>query len=293
MKIAFVDDLCHKKTGSTIFLEDILKKQFEVKRFWGNGFKKFDPQELNHINSFKPDIVLFFQRIPNIFVLNKLVCRNILFVPMHDQEIYYSFVERNLINFSLLLTKFLFRFKVLCFSRADYNVYSKWTEALSVQYYPKPKPKCNHYNKVFFWERENGIGLNKAKELVCGLDLIVKTKNVWLSKKEADALYKDCGIAIAPRLSEGIGHGFLELMANGICVIANDEATHNEYIENGYNGILYSGDNPKINLSDWKYLARNAKKSIENGFEDWKNDKEKIINWITYFDKPKDFWCLE
>jgi len=292
MKIAFVDDLCHKKTGSTDFFVDVLKKENKVERFWGNGFKKFDKQKLNHINSYNPNIVLFFQRIPNIFVLLKLKCKNILFVPMHDQEIYYSFVERNMINLSITLTNFLFNFKVLCFSNADAKYYNH-LDCLNVQYFPKPKPKCNHYKKVFFWERKNGIGLDFAKKLACDLELIVKYKDVWLSKKEADAFHKGCGIAIAPRLSEGIGHGFLELMAKGICVIANDEATHNEYIIDGYNGILYSKNNPIIDLSNWKYLARNSKMSIEVGYASWQLGKSRILNMIKYFDKSKEFWCLE
>ena len=46
-------------------------------------------------------------------------------------------------------------------------------------------------------------------------------------------------IYIASRPYEGIGMSFLEAMADGRCVVAHDNTTHNEYIEHGKNGFLF------------------------------------------------------
>ena len=40
--------------------------------------------------------------------------------------------------------------------------------------------------------------------------------------------------------AEGIGHAFLEAMAEGMVVVANDAPTHSEYISHGLNGLLFS-----------------------------------------------------
>ena len=39
---------------------------------------------------------------------------------------------------------------------------------------------------------------------------------------------------------------FLEAMAMGMCVVAENQPTANEYILSGQNGILYGGDQEKI-----------------------------------------------
>ncbi len=279
MRIAFVDDLCHKKTGSTEFLVDVLNKTNTVKRFWGNGFKKFDEKELEQINNWKPDLILFFQRIPNFLILNKFSCKNLVFVPMHDQEIHYSFIERSLLDFSLFMIKLFFRLRVLCFCNADSVRYNNF-DLLLVKYYPKPvKSRVVLKETVYFWERTNGIGLSLARKLVKKSKLVVKYKDVWLTKAENKLFAKDCGIYIAPRYSEGIGHSFLEQMARGICVIAFDAPIHNEYIAHGVNGILYNSDLP-VCFENWEKLGIQAKQSIVKGRKRWLKDVKKIVKWL-------------
>jgi len=283
MRIAFVDDLCHKKTGSTEFLVDVLNKTNIVKRFWGNGFKKFDEKELKQINGWKPDLILFFQRIPNFLILNKFNCKNLVFVPMHDQEIHYGFLERKLLDLSLFITKLFSRLRVLCFCNVDSVRYNSF-DLLLVKYYPKPiKSRIDLKETIYFWERENGIGLNDVMKLANGLTVTFKPKNVWLSKKEADKFGETCGIAIAPRKSEGIGHGFLELMARGVCVVAYDLPTHNEYIVNGFSGILFK-DFSYIDLKDWRRFGRNAFEEINKGHERWLIDIDNILEWVKIND---------
>lgn len=278
MKIAFIDDNCHKITDSTSFLVEVLQKEFKVKRFWGNGFKRFDDNEIDEINIYSPDILLFFQRIPNFLILNKFNCKNIIFVPMYDQEIYYSKLEKLLLKTSLFLSKRKFNIKILCFSEAV-SKYYKGYNCLNVKYYPKPNKKRNLKPKVYLWHRKDGVTLKQANKLSVGYLLKVKYKDLWLNKKDLELFSKDCGIAIASRYSEGIGMGFLELMAKGVCVVAFDLPTHNEYIINGFNGILFN-NRLEVDLSNWNRIGKMAYLSCVKGYASWELDKKEIVGFI-------------
>jgi glycosyltransferase involved in cell wall biosynthesis len=89
-------------------------------------------------------------------------------------------------------------------------------------------------------------------------------------------------IFISPRKKEGIGMSFLEALAMGMCIIANNEATMNEYLKNGENGYLFNLNNgQKINLSHWEEVRENSKKLATEGYGQWLKDKEKINNFIS------------
>jgi glycosyltransferase involved in cell wall biosynthesis len=53
-------------------------------------------------------------------------------------------------------------------------------------------------------------------------------------------------VFVAPRRFEGIGLSFLEAMARGQVVIAENNATMNEYIVHDVNGLLYEPDRPGL-----------------------------------------------
>lgn len=278
MKIGFVDDFVHKKTKSTEFLVEALSKVYEVKRFWGNGFKKFDKQELKNINDYNPDLILFFQRIPNCFIIQKFKCKNIIFVPMYDQEIYYSSLERTMVDISIKAISLIKDLKILTFSKADYQRYSNY-DVLNVKYFPKVKNVKVDLKEVFFWERDNGISINELERLVPNENLRIKHKDLWVSRNKLDGLKYRCGIFVAPRLNEGIGHPFLEAMSEGRCVIAHNSPTHNEYIVNGVTGILYE-DFKEVNLDNWKQIGKRSKEYIKNNRENWLEDIKRINEWV-------------
>ncbi len=77
-------------------------------------------------------------------------------------------------------------------------------------------------------------------------------------------------IFFAPRLHEGIGLGFLEAMAMGLCVIAPDTPTHNEYIVHGETGLFYDPENPQpLDFSRAADIGARARQSIEAGHARW------------------------
>ena len=52
-------------------------------------------------------------------------------------------------------------------------------------------------------------------------------------------------VFFAPRATEGIGMANLEAMAHGMCIVAHDDATANEYLIHKQNGYLYNIASPE------------------------------------------------
>ena len=100
------------------------------------------------------------------------------------------------------------------------------------------------------------------------------TTSTWFEdRSDLEAVLDTCNIFVAPRIAEGIGHAFLEAMAKGMVVIAYDLPTHNEYIHNWRNGILFDTTTFKIDLGGWNGLAPQigaaARASMQAGREEW------------------------
>ena len=75
---------------------------------------------------------------------------------------------------------------------------------------------------------------------------------------------------------------FLEAMAMGKAVVANNAPTMNEYIQHNINGYLIDFRNPKeIDFSNIETIKLNAHNSIIKGYETWKNNSFKIIEFIN------------
>jgi hypothetical protein len=107
-----------------------------------------------------------------------------------------------------------------------------------------------------------------------------------------DALAQS-NIFIAPRIAEGIGHAFLEAMARGMLVIAYDLPTHNEYISNWFNGILFSEAAAEIHIDSarWSNLSRelgaNAADTVRLGHQKWIADQRSIVDFILGTEKAE------
>ena len=104
----------------------------------------------------------------------------------------------------------------------------------------------------------------------------------WFETKKEMYDYRDqSSYYFAPRLSEGIGHSFLEAMASGRCVIAPNKPTMNEYIKHGENGLLYNPKNVKsIGKHDLIMIKKNALLYCSEGRKQWNKNKMNIFTWI-------------
>ena len=109
----------------------------------------------------------------------------------------------------------------------------------------------------------------------------VKGANEFLDRKEYFERISKCGIVIAPRRKEGIGMAFLEAMAMGKCVVAHNDATMNEYIKNGKNGILFDAKNPiRIPEESIVNVLNNVMQSTHQLYSQWMNDSRKVVTFL-------------
>jgi glycosyltransferase involved in cell wall biosynthesis len=113
----------------------------------------------------------------------------------------------------------------------------------------------------------------------------------WFDSREDFLLaIKDKAFFIAPRIKEGIGMSFLEAMAIGKIVIANNDATMDEYIEHGVNGYLFDHKNPKPLIFDnLEKIQDNTYNSIKEGYKKFQIDKQDIIKIINNQSPPISF----
>jgi hypothetical protein len=206
--------------------------------------------------------------------------KNVLIVPMVDGSGAYG-----LSHWRLLKTaKFLTFSKVL-----DRYLKLQNMETFNIKYWPEQalylKPANN---SIYFWPRSSTYPLTVAK-----IDQLFKSSRsitVRLSTndpKEIESLghlpdtvvfkqFQDreahleelqkSSIFIAPRMSEGIGHSFLEALSFGRPVVAYNFPVMSEYVSEGFSGMLINKRTKSFDSSlDWLQMGRNAHISVESG----------------------------
>lgn len=306
-KIAYIGHSYHLKTKSTEFFIDLLSRYYEVDCIADDSWNGGQKPELDKIDdSYKA--VIFFQMISRNSLKN-LKCKNIIFVPMYDQSgdfnNAYWYYFRNL--------------KVICFSRTlKERLDSLGFFTLGVKYYPKPeKMDRGLENSCFFWQRSNRINwevvkilLSKSKVNAIHLHKAVDPGQILMLPSAKDTRkykfeYTDwfktkasylkamskCQIYVAPRPREGIGFSFLEAMARGKAVVAVNQPTMNEYIQDGFNGYLYNIDDLRpIDFSNIDSIRENARYSIEQGNEEWQKQEKSIIDFIQIPGKRNQYF---
>jgi glycosyltransferase involved in cell wall biosynthesis len=296
MKVAFVALSFHlNNTRSSQFFIDILKASFDDLHVVPDVEAWFEIPRL------KPDLLIVWQKI---FAPAELECfgaKNIVLVPMYDacphtEEFWAPYRP----------------YKVFCFSRSLYGFLKELSfDALFSRYYPEPglgKLIKSRELNAFFWERSKLINWACIKALLGGIALdslryhtssnisqanpdgpgaadVEKYKIIlsdWFeTQEEYSRILEGCTLYFAPRESEGIGHSFIEALSLGLCVIAPDAPTMNEYITNGVNGILYDPSHPEpISLSDIDGIRERALSIAAKARAEWLSSIPGIIDFI-------------
>jgi hypothetical protein len=215
----------------------------------------------------------------------------------------------------------------------------------NLQYAPNPKdfPLVSWESgaRAYFWERlpqeldERAVtallkatGISKPTTRLLG-DARFYSDNP-LEKERAVRSWQSQGsyletlakhnVFVAPRRFEGIGMAFLEAMAMGMCVVAENQSTANEYILSGENGILYGGGRAHLfapapaSLSELERMGKAARESIGQIHRNWVETRGEINRCVksllesplikrsppaslleATFDfsrRPEEFWAL-
>lgn len=293
----------HLKTKSSNFMIELLKEKYEV------DFITYDPYvdsfviPDNVVNQYY-DFLVCWQIMPERQWIkeNFLFKQGILF-PMFDFVVSISGIK----SFDDIWKDF-FDFKIINFSyKLHIDLKRKGYNSYYIKYFPKPQPidDWGKDDSLFFWQRMENININTVEAIFKGYELnhiflhkaldpkqkfITPLENIqdkiiyseWFENKdELLKIMEKSAFYMAPRMFEGIGMSFLEAMAMGRCVVAPDEATMNEYIENGVNGYLYNWRKPeKIRFENIRKIQKQAYDYINQGYAKWKNEKYRIIEWM-------------
>ena len=276
MKILFVDHASHLKTHSADFFLDILRESFDVDVFYYEKTYGFSiPQEKID----KSDLVIFWEFLYNRHSLG-IPGKRCVFVPMYDNEWGSKWQWKRIAASGMSVISFC---DAITRHAKKYGV----KDILDLRYFPNPADFPQAYGepkRVFLWERGE-ISLSSVKSLLPPSDgyvFDVKKANEFLPKEEYLNRLSKCEIVIAPRMKEGIGMAFLEAMAMGKCIVAHDDATMNEYIQDGKTGVLRDFNNPTklATASDIANVRDNVKSAVEAAFERWQKESATIVPFI-------------
>ena len=296
-KVLYVGHSYHNKTKSSSFFTDYLKEFYTVEvlldESWlGRGFH--DLSFVDHTY----EAVIFWQNIPPEDILKTINSNNIIFFPMYDDSGMWDYDR----------WKQYKDIKIINFSRTLHDRLVSWGfNSMYIQYFPEPKEYIpGSQNEAFFWQRITKVNINTVTKLFTKGNLKIHihkavdphfefvkpsqddeqkfsiTYSDWFpTQEEMSDIVKTKGIYVAPREFEGIGLSFLEAMAMGKAVVAVDNPTMNEYIEDGKTGYLFDvSDTKEIDLSHIDIIQKNTHAFIHSGYDQWMKNKYKIIEFI-------------
>lgn len=296
-KIAFIAHSYHQKTHSYDFIYDYLKNFYEIDlifdELWDTGVE-IDWKSLDK----SYEAIVFFQMFPSSEKFKLISNKNIVYLPMYDHVVKWNFSD-------WLLCK---NVKMLNFSQKLHNKLIKYGfNSTLVKYFVEPKEFCpGNPDEVFFWQRQTKLNIDTVRKMLGGSNYKIHIHKAmdpghefkqprkedeekyhisyseWFETKEQfDNCLKSKGIYISPRMLEGIGMSFLEAMAMGKLVIANNQITMNEYIKNGETGYLCNFKFPKnLKLKNIEQIQKNTYEYAKNGYQNWLKQRESILELI-------------
>lgn len=156
-------------------------------------------------------------------------------------------------------------------------------------------PPNEGYSMHLHWARDDGKEIDKS------IDQALKrykehSLSFWFdSKQEMVNCMNGCDLYVSPRLYEGIGMGFLDAMAYGLVPVAFDTPTHNEYISNGYNGILFDSNliDIKIDCVEIANIRSNMDEYMVNGRNLFEAAESDLENYLLSYMRSSSLTCVE
>lgn len=297
-KILLIDHSCHAATKSVDFLHVILSKSFDLSvHYYDRAYRP----ELPPSRRSKYDFFVFFEFLPgrlNLFYPNT---RSVFF-PMYDNEWGSKWCWRRIALTGMPVVSFCSRVTNFARQHGVRNV-------LDIRFFPDPKTYVGMQGDpriLLLWERgEMSFKVVKAlfapgaikeiillrhpeekinhSELTCTDIAEYNVKIVetgYMPRAQFLNTIRSAGTVIAPRKKEGIGMVFLEAMAMKKCVITHQDATMDEYVKHGVNGLLFDADHPsQIDIADVVRIHANMPDPTPH-YITWLEDKEKIAPFI-------------
>lgn len=299
MNILLVDHICHRQTKSFDFFRDLLSQHFRVDTFhYERHYRCRIPPE----KVVWADVLVFLEFMPFRFRLG-VPGKRCVFVPMYDNEWGSVGLWRRIalsgmsvVSFSRSVSGFARRCGVrnvldvryavdtdrFAGKEGDPRVIALWERGAVTFRTVKRLFSPEDVDKVIVMRRP---AENVAYEPVSPEDIAVYHveihESAFLPEEEYHKLLSEPGVYVAPRLKEGIGMSFLEQMAMGKCVVAHDDATMNEYIADGTNGILVDMRNPRhVSAAEIANVRANVRASMAELHSEWKKDMVRLVDFF-------------
>jgi glycosyltransferase involved in cell wall biosynthesis len=309
MKIAFIGHGYHQKTESPRFFIDLINPYCEIDFYWDNSYIGKEPIDFDAISRMNYKKIIIWQMVRCVPLTQKYPDIEWYSIPMLDDawDVEDSIFVKNVkyISFSKILHNRLVQLG------CDSHYFQFFLNPFDYQ-----TNNCELL-KGFFWERTSKITLENTITKIVDLNDFqefnyhncidpgykennkyniyslkyrnFKTSEWFESKKDYIGYLKNYTVFFAPRQVEGIGFSFLEAMSMGQCVIAPNCGTMNEYIIDGFNGLLYDPEFPnKVDLTKVNGIRKNIRKYCVDGYYKWMIEKEKINQII--FDFKEDVY---
>lgn len=308
-RIAYVDHSFHKKTLSTGFLPEILRRHgHAVDYFWDESWSGGSPVTWGAVANH--DAVIMFQAYsPILEQYYRQLHPNVIFIPMLDQ---FGIWRGPLFNLSRFWEPFQGS-KIISFSGAVHAIaVSNGISSYQCRYYQKVAEKdlseTDGMHGFFWLRREDQIPWKTIRTLISesnfdsfhihlasdpgspqpelpsedDIGRFKITTSTWFKEKtEIEKVLMRANVFFCPRMEEGIGQSFLEALSRGQCVVAPNHGTMNEYILHGVNGLLYDRSNSEPLCFDHsKLIGRTARKSVAIGRRQWEQDEERLVRYI-------------
>jgi hypothetical protein len=286
MQVAFLANSFHlKKTKSANFFIDFLRAEF------GNVVVVPHKEAWARLPKHAWDLLVVWQKCYTPEELEAFGAQRVVLVPMYDD-----------IRLDGVYWKKYKKFKVFCFSSTLERLLKSYGVcAWGAQYFPEPLPapefRQNDGLRGFFWPRVKSINWPLVRALIGStpfehinihwtpdihsdlsdipMDADIVSGRVSTSSWNGDRSeylkhLAESNVFFASRTAEGIGMSFLEAMAMGLCVVAPNAPTMNEYIRDGENGLLYDPEHPRpMDFSRAGQMGKAARASCEAGRREW------------------------
>ena len=308
MKILLIDHVFHKKTHSSNFFTTLLRSFADVE------IRYVDPDHPATIAGLEVqddvDLVVLWQMdyLAPIFLARGL--RTVV-VPMYDgsslmPDLHWIWSRQaRYINFSrrlhdrtrrLGLSSHLVKYFM---SPVRENQRAKFDKLRVLLWQRRPEHGINleaverllgkQLHSVHVHDAPDDPKLNSKPYCTRSIDGYGLTVSRWFAnRQDYYKVLQECNVFIAPRRSEGIGMGLLEAMSRGMLVLAADAPTHDEYISNWLNGILFNPDN--VGYADVAHAAASmgemAWTTVKEGYAAFRRGEPKLIEFISSTPKP-------
>lgn len=302
VRVLFVDIDFHLKTRSADFFLDILRTAFEVEtHYYHELYHANIPQEKID----RADLIVVWQSTlgRKNFVVSGKPC---VYVPMYDcdwgslsqwqrigrsgtgvisfSEAINQYAERGRVPKKRLLNiRYAYNPSAFNGFEGDPNVAILWDRGFWGMKEFK-KLFAPHYFKKLIVIRRPQPGF--SYETICDRDRsdynIDLRESEFLPNNEYYKLLKEPGVFIAPRPKEGIGMSFLEALAMGKCVIVHNDATMNEYVRDGVNGIVrdFYAEMRPITSAEIAHARSGVKKMANEQYNRWLCDRAQIVPFL-------------